>query len=156
MNGKRFQIEISNQQDVVEVDELQLRQSIAMILQDAGIFEAEVSLAIVDDSTIWELNKQHLDHDYPTDVLSFLLTRDDQWLEGEVIVSADTAIREAGAYQWPATHELLLYVIHGTLHLVGYDDLQPEALQVMREREDHYLMQVLGVLGPRTKGGVTE
>jgi probable rRNA maturation factor len=79
--------------------------------------------------------------------LSFLLERDGNHLEGEVIVSADTALRTATQLNWPAEHELLLYVIHGTLHLVGYDDLQPELHKQMREQERFYLAR-LGLTPP--------
>ncbi len=103
--------------------------------RDAGLREAQVSLAIVDDSTIHRLNRQFLNHDYATDVLSFLIERSADRLEGEVIASTDTAIRSAAQYGWAPADELLLYVIHGTLHLVGYDDLSPGPLAEMRERE---------------------
>ncbi len=101
--------------------------------------EADVSLAIVDDPTIHRINREFLQHDYPTDVLSFLLERSADRLEGEVIASADTAIGSAARYGWAPADELLLYVIHGTLHLVGYDDLAPEPQVTMRERERDYL-----------------
>ena len=98
-----------------------------------------VSVAVVDDPAIHRLNREFLQHDYPTDVLSFLLEREGDQLEGEVIVSSDTAVRSAAQYGWTPENELLLYVIHGTLHLVGYDDLQPELLAEMRRHEQHYL-----------------
>ena len=63
-----------------------------MILEDAAIGEAEISVAVVDDPTIHALAPRSISsHDYPTDVLSFVLERDEDCLEGEVIVSADTA-----------------------------------------------------------------
>ena len=72
-------------------------------------YARELSVAVVDDPTIHELNRQFLDHDYPTDVLSFLLERDGDALEGEVVVSADTrGPRRSNG--WPADDELLLYV----------------------------------------------
>ena len=60
-------------------------------------------------------------------------------IEGDVIVSAETAIQLAARYDWPPADELLLYVIHGTLHLVGYDDLDDASRAEMRSRERHYL-----------------
>ncbi|MCA9206082.1 MAG: rRNA maturation RNase YbeY, partial [Planctomycetales bacterium] len=60
-------------------------------------------------------------------------------LDGEVIVSADTAESTAADYDWPPAAELLLYVIHGTLHLVGFDDKSPEKRVVMRAKEAEYL-----------------
>ena len=110
-----------------------------MIVRDAGCSEVTLSIAVVDDSTIHRLNREFLDHDEPTDVISFVLEREGERLDGEVIASAETAIAAAREIGWPAADELLLYVIHGTLHLVGFDDLTAEARAEMRGRERHYL-----------------
>lgn len=121
-----------------------MRQAIAMIMTDAKIGRASISIAIVDDAKIHALNRRFLQHDYPTDVLSFVLERDEDRLDGEVIVSADYAARSAPDYGWSAVDELLLYVIHGMLHLVGYDDQDDHSQAIMRDRERHYL-QACGV-----------
>ena len=91
-------------------------------MADSNFDSARLSLAVVDDPTIHELNRRHLNHDWPTDVLSFVLEERDGHLEGEVILSADTAAAAATEVGWPAAAEQLLYVIHGMLHLVGYRD----------------------------------
>ena len=124
-----------------------LEKVIHAILQDHGITEGEVSLAIVDDPTIHQLNRDHLQHDYATDVLSFVLDKSDNELDGEVIVSCDTATKVATEYGWSAQHELLLYFIHGCLHLVGYDDHCDEDRLAMRNAEVKYL-SVAGVDAP--------
>ena len=74
-------------------------------------------------------------------MLSFLLERSAECLEGEVVVSADTAQAQRRGSRCTAQEELLLYVIHGALHLVGYDDTTPRKRAVMRKRERHYLSQ---------------
>ena len=95
----------------------------------------------MDDQSIHTLNRRYLGHDSPTDVLSFLLEKVDDYLEGEVIVSVQTAAARAPRYGWTTADELLLYTIHGVLHLVGYDDRQARARKRMRERESYYLTQ---------------
>jgi probable rRNA maturation factor len=132
-------IKIANQQGAVEVDRGRMRRAAAEILRDAGVDAPQLSIAIVDDATIHELNRRYLDHDYPTDVLSFLLERRGKRLDGEVVASAETALRCAAEYGWTADDELLLYVIHGTLHLVGHDDDTDEARSAMRREERRYL-----------------
>ena len=72
-------------------------------------------------------------------MLSFVLERGEGFLDGEVVVSAETALRTAPRFGWSAAEELLLYVIHGTLHLAGYDDATPEQQAAMRGRETEYL-----------------
>ena len=134
-------IEISNEGTAHQTNEPQLRKAVRAILKDAAIRSAEISIAVISDAEMHRLNRKYLDHDYPTDVLSFALEREADHLEGEIIVSADYAAREAVQYGWSADDELLLYVIHGALHLVGYDDLTPAAKQQIRERERHYLAQ---------------
>src|SRR5690349_17711033 len=118
----RFQIALVNEQCGHPVNEAQLTQAATAVLRDSAFTSAAISLAVVDDEAIHELNRRHLDHDYPTDVLSFVLEDDDDHLEGEVILSADTAATVADELGNAAAEEQLLYVIHGMLHLVGYDD----------------------------------
>ena len=116
-----------------------LSDAARLILVDFGIRTGSVSLAIVDDPTIHELNRRYLHHDYPTDVLSFVYQQQSNHLEGEVIVSADTAARVATRYGWSLCDELLLYIIHGTLHLVGLDDQNDQDRAKMRQWESKYL-----------------
>lgn len=134
-----MRVDISDCQTLLVLDEPQLRTAIQRITAEAGVRSGDVSLAVVDDDEIHELNKQYLDHDYPTDVLSFVLERDGDHLEGEIIVSVDTASRMAEQVGWSPGNELLLYVIHGALHLVGFDDQDPQSLAAMRAAERKHL-----------------
>lgn len=134
-------IEVADRQHAVAVDEARLRRAIEPILLDAGIVQARLSVALVDDPTIHELNRRYLAHDQPTDVLSFVLERRGSALEGEIVASGDTARRVAAELGWPAADELLLYVIHGALHLVGCDDADDAQRNQMRRRERHYLLR---------------
>jgi probable rRNA maturation factor len=129
-----FHIAITNEQSQA-VDEDRLRRAASLVLAAEGIQSATISIAIVDDPTIHRLNREYLRHDFPTDVLSFVLDRTDSDLDGEVIVSADTAAATAKSFGWATADELLLYVLHGMLHLVGYDDQDPQGLAGMRDRE---------------------
>ena len=141
------QIQFACDCDSVVLDEAQARGVITSILNDAGVRRGSISVAVVDDPIIHELNRRYLEHDYPTDVLSFVLEREGDLLDGEVVVSADTARRTAARLGWPAEHELLLYIVHGTLHLAGYDDLAPESKSQMRQQE----RRVLGDIGIEAK-----
>ena len=134
-----FEIEINNQHSRMIVDCARLNRAIETVLSGEGIEQATINVAIVDDSTIHDLNRRFLDHDEPTDVLSFPFDDEAGRLEGDVVVSADTAARMAAQLQWPAGDELLLYVVHGVLHLVGYDDLNPDSRTEMHARQRQYL-----------------
>lgn len=134
-----LQIALTDEQSRLQIDPTRLRTAVETVLSGEGISSGEISLAVVDDEAIHELNRRWLEHDEPTDVLSFVLEEADGYREGEIIVSADTALARSGEFGWSAHDELLLYVIHGALHLVGYDDKRPTDREQMRQRERFYL-----------------
>jgi probable rRNA maturation factor len=134
-----IQVAVANEQLDFPVDEALLRRAVERVLRAHDDRNATISIAVVDNAAIHALNEQFLDHDYPTDVLSFLLDEDRTALDGEVIVSAEMAASEAARFGWTPTAELLLYVIHGTLHLVGFDDTTAEAAAEMRRAEAQVL-----------------
>ena len=116
-----------------------LKKAITTIAADYGWETGEISVALVSDHEIHEVNLQHLAHDYPTDVISFDFTEGDENLEGEIIASVDTADRIAPEHDWSGDDELLLYVIHGMLHIIGLRDKSSKDIQAMRAAEQHYL-----------------
>ena len=124
----------------ITLDSDQVRKISGRILDDHGVESAEISIAIVDDPTIRELNRRYLNHDYATDVLSFVFDSDKERkrINGEVIVSADTAIRQASEHNVSTSDEIMLYIIHGMLHLVGLNDKEPLERQRMRQAEKSY------------------
>jgi probable rRNA maturation factor len=141
-----FRIAIADRQRAVTVPKAWLRKIVAGTLTAEQVASAEISVALVDDAEIHEINRDFLGHDYPTDVISFLLDSDSspgkrvprgagRTIEGEVVLSTETAIREARRFGWTAREECGLYVVHGLLHLCGYDDLSPGEKRIMRRRE---------------------
>jgi probable rRNA maturation factor len=144
----RITVQIADEQEHVAIDRNLLRRAVKSVLRGAGVRSATISVAIVDDAAITELNWKYLRHRGPADVLSFLLDDcigiEGTVVEGEVILGAETAARVAPNYGWPAHHELLLYAIHGTLHLVGYDDRTPRQRAEMQQREKEVL-EKLGI-----------
>ena len=140
--SSRFAISIVNEQSAHQVDEARLTAAALLVLENSEYASAEISLAVVDDATIHRLNRQFLEHDYPTDVLSFALEDDGDHLQGEVILSADTAAVEAAEAGWSPSAEQLLYVVHGMLLLVGYRDKAPEESATMREAERRFLNEL--------------
>ena len=142
MPSRKYTIAVSNQQTTHKVAARKIRSAVAEVLAGERILKATISLAIVDDATIHQLNRRYLKHDYPTDVLSFVLERNGQSLDGEIIVSADTAASSCAEYRWSPQCELTLYAVHGTLHLIGYDDHKPADRRRMRAKEKEYLARL--------------
>lgn len=134
-----IEVAVNNLQTAVAVDQAQVVRVVRDVLQGEGVPTASVSVALVDDTEIHRLNRQYLDHDYPTDVLSFPLHQERGYLEGEIVVSGETAARSAADYGWSPADEMMLYVIHGCLHLTGCDDHSDPDRQAMRQREAEYL-----------------
>ena len=118
-----------------------MKKAIRSIAADYGWTHGDISIALMSDLEIRGLNYKHLTHDYATDVISFDLTSADDFLEGEIIASIETADREAKEHGWQGDDELLLYVIHGMLHIIGLRDKKTKETQVMRDAERHYLQQ---------------
>lgn len=120
-----------------------LRTAVASTLKLEDVGHAEISIAIVRGSQMRVLNRQYLEHDYDTDVLSFCLEPEESlgFLLGQLIISWDYAEAQAAQLTQATQHsvnvldELALYLVHGTLHLVGYDDSTPELAAEMRELE---------------------
>jgi probable rRNA maturation factor len=152
-----LQIAVTNEQSQLEIDAARLRIAVETVMAGEGISDGDISLAVVDDAAIHELNRRWLEHDEPTDVLSFVLEQSAGYREGEIIVSAETALARAAEFGWSAGDELLLYVVHGALHIAGYDDREQADREQMRERERLYLER-LGVgqdSERRSRGGHT-
>lgn len=136
-------IAVATPVDTVEIDRGRMRAIARAVLEGEGVTDYEISLAFVDDPTIHRLNHRYLQHDEPTDVLSFPLTDPGaKKLSGELVIGAEVAQARAREHGHDLQAELGLYVIHGLLHLCGYDDHEPSDAEAMRGRERHYLARL--------------
>jgi probable rRNA maturation factor len=108
----------------------------------------ELSLALVGDRVMSDLHRRFMSIDGPTDVLTFPLEMDSagKTIGGEVVICVPEARRRAREHGIPLPHELLLYAVHGVLHLSGYDDRTAMEYKVMHRTEDDLLSR-LGI-GP--------
>lgn len=117
--------------------EKKIKSVVTATLVGEGKKNALINIIITSDKRITELNKKFLKHNYATDVLSFEL--DVEPLMGEVYISVDTALRQAKEYKVSLLNELQRLAIHGTLHLLGYDDTNKNDREKMKELENKYL-----------------
>jgi probable rRNA maturation factor len=129
-------IEIANRQ-TRRIPRRWIRRAVVEVLEETRWRTVDISVAVVDDRSMRQLNRRFLGHDFATDVLSFPLAKIPRRgiLEGEIVVSADTAARQARRWGVPFRNELLLYVVHGMLHLVGYRDHTEGGRRRMRRGE---------------------
>jgi probable rRNA maturation factor len=133
-----IEVEVSDTQGHLAVDREALAGLVRRVLEGEGVTRATISVALVDEATIHGVNRRYLAHDWPTDVISFQLSDPGEAvLSGELVVSAE---RAAGMARDPWA-ELALYVVHGLLHLCGYDDLAEADVAAMRQRESEILVR---------------
>ena len=138
-----MKVSIASPQEIVAIDRGRMRETVRAVLDGENVADAEISLAFVDNPTIHRLNQRYLQHDEPTDVLSFPLSEANAArLAGELVLGVEVAIEQAANRGHDIQVELSLYVIHGLLHLCGYDDHDDDDRAAMRERERHYLRQL--------------
>ena len=136
-------VSVHNPHEFGELEFQSLKAAARAVLEGEGVRDARVTLAFLDDAAIHALNKRHLDHDEPTDVLTFPYSGPNaKKLEGDVAIGFDVAKRQAAERGHPLNTELTLYVIHGCLHLCGHDDRTDKAAREMRSKERDYLARL--------------
>lgn len=109
------------------------------VLQRFILESMTVSISVVDDHTIKRLNAEYLQHHWETDVVSFVFDPAPR-VNGEIIASWTTAERMSVRARWSTSDEMLLYILHGMLHLAGLDDIEPDERLNMRHIEREYLI----------------
>jgi rRNA maturation RNase YbeY len=143
---------VSNEQRTLRAPAALVRRAASAAIRHAGPVAGAISVVIVSDERMRELNREFARVVGTTDVLAFDLSggpKDSQGPAGEVVVNADEALRQARRRRKTATDELALYVIHGILHLCGYDDHKAADTRRMRAAERN-VMRSLGRRGVAT------
>ena len=112
------------------------RRAVSAALRACRAKNRLISVYVTTDAEIRRINKKFLRHDFATDVLSFET--------GDIVVSADFARRYARAHAIPFREELARYLIHGTLHLLGYDDRKRSDREKMHRKQESILEKVMG------------
>ncbi len=143
-------VSLRNRQKKETIDLGRFRRSLKRLLNELGREDGEVSVLIVDDEQIQAINSDYLERDRPTNVISFAMTEGlggalHPELLGDIIISAETAARDAVAGGLQLMDEMEFLLIHGLLHLLGYDHentSQEEAARMIRkERELFFLLR---------------
>ena len=111
------------------------------ILNDNNQDTAAISIILSNDEKLRQLKKQYFRKDVLTDVISFNLEEKGNPVEGEIYISINRVSENAKKYKQDIGIELKRVIIHGCLHLLGYDDQTPEEKKTMTRLEDHYLSQ---------------
>ncbi len=130
--------------------EVRVTRVVADLLDAAGASQRTVSIVLTDDPQMAEHNRQWRGEDGPTDVLSFPMDEGEQLdvgpdelaCLGDIVISLDTAARQAAEHGYSTGEELAFLLIHGLCHLLGHDHGEPEEAARMRAEEDRLLALV--------------
>ena len=121
-----------------------LVKTLSVLVETEGCNLGEITIIFCTDEELLELNKQHLSHDYFTDIITFNYN-DGKTLSGDLFVSTDRILDNAKQLEVPFTEELHRVCYHGVLHLVGYNDKTDADCLLMREKENYYLNKLFHV-----------
>ncbi len=116
-------------------------------LRKEGITIEALQFVFCSDEYLLDINKQFLNHDYYTDIISFDLSEKKGVLIGDIYISIDRVKDNAKSHESLFTSELLRVIFHGALHFCGYKDKKPADAKLMRTMEDKWLRAYLKVIG---------
>ena len=140
---------IANNQSKKKVNLKKIRTTAQAVLNALGCPEGELSVLIVDDRGMADLNARHLNRAGPTNVIAFPMREGDHSdinpdVLGDVVISVDTAHHEAGRAGMETMERFNELLIHGILHLVGYDHVNSEEEAAVMEKKSSELMKLIG------------
>lgn len=141
-NKAVVKITVNNLQRRIPIYARRIKKTILNALMKEGFKkEGEITISFVSDGLISCLNAKYLDNKKATDVLAFNLTDSSSFkvMIADIIISADTALRNSKIFKTTLFYELNLYALHGVLHLLGYNDRNPKDAKLMRKKESRYV-----------------
>jgi probable rRNA maturation factor len=141
-NTVEINVVITNRQRDRKVDTRRVREVAAAVLAETGQ-GAELGIHFVSAKRSAEVNWQFLQHEGPTDIITFDHGSTPERLFGEMFICVPEAVRQAAEFGTTWEAELLRYVIHGILHLRGYDDLEPAKRRVMKREENRLVRKLV-------------
>jgi len=132
-------VNISSSQTALRTPRKKIAALVEFVARSEGAAIEEVDIAVVTAGRIASINRRYLRHAGSTDVISFDLSTPGFGLVAQIIVCADAAVREARARRIGPQRELMLYIVHGLLHVIGYDDSNPRDAREMYARQEQLL-----------------
>jgi len=140
MSGELF---LRNRQRVRAIDLRLLRRVVNSLLSDLGVNDFDLAIHLISEHEMTRINETRLRHAGSTDVITFDYVEPDRVLAGEIFVCVHEALAQAARFRVTWQEELVRYIIHGILHLRGFDDLRSVARRRMK-REEGRLLKKLG------------
>ncbi len=130
----------------IRVDKFLFHRLISLLKQELTFELGSLFINFVSSDYILEINKKYLNHDYSTDIITFSYNKNKRFLDGELYISIQDAQKNAKKYKISLEQELLRLVIHGVLHLLGYDDMSKDNKTVMKKIENRLVIKYSFIL----------
>lgn len=135
-----MKIRLENLQKRIKIDKREIRTKVTRLMKLANCTDKEISITFVDDPAIQRINRQYLSRDKTTNVISFSLQEGDFGdinpdLLGDIVISVDTACRDAEKGNFRFTDEVIYLIIHGLLHLTGFNHENTSKAEALKMRK---------------------
>jgi probable rRNA maturation factor len=121
-----------------------VRKIIPVILKDEKTVCGTINIRFCSDNEIKIYNRKYLAHDYETDILTFYYGNDVNSIDSDILISVDTIAKNSKRFRTGFENELLRVVIHGILHICGYEDADKPQKIIMKRKENFYLKKLEG------------
>ena len=125
-------------------DRTRLKSFLPIIFRTEGLDLNSLTYIFCSDKDLLEVNRAYLNHDYYTDIISFDLSERTGGIDGEIYISVDRVVENAGKIGVSIKDEIHRVIFHGALHLCGYSDKTKSQMKEMRKKEDEYLEKYFG------------
>lgn len=120
-------------------NKIKIKNWIKSTITAEGYSLQELNYIFCSDEYLLQINQQYLDHDTYTDIITFDNSEEHKVIAGDIFISIDRIRENAIQFKSGEENELHRVIIHGALHLLGYQDKKPESKKLMTQKEDHYL-----------------
>ena len=126
-------------------DKSKVKSFIQFLFKTENTSLKELNYIFCSDEYLLQINKDHLNHDYYTDIITFSLEEKGEPIVGEIYISIDRIKDNTLTQNTLLLNETLRVIFHGCLHLCGYLDKKPKDIKIMREKEDYYINQYMAL-----------
>lgn len=128
------------------IEKKKIHQFVKHLLQGLNLSLYSLELNFISSSEIIDINKKYLSHDYSTDIITFNYSDSQKIIDGEIFISTDDAKQNANKFKVSFIEEIGRLILHGILHLIGYDDLTPDDRKKMKNIENRLLKKYKFIL----------
>lgn len=133
---------LNNNSDLKTINNILDKKKIKILIEKILDIEnkklGEINIILQSDKEEIKINRKYLKHNYYTDVIAFQYNKKD-FINGDIFISTESVKKNAYRYNVNFNNELLRVIIHGILHLIGYNDKNEDEIKVMKEKENNYL-----------------